>query len=662
MQLYTKSSPTTTKLTTQGATRLIEKGYHDGKETISVQLTPATPPTDKISSPADSVSVAAGYYSNNFSITSDVQDNGTINEQLQLTPSNYNSTYYDTGYYTGGSENNNGKINIATGSITLSANKDSYTYADWGDYFPTSIKVVVPSDLPTPTSPPVDKTITTQGGSIPISAGYYTEGFSITASLTANTTSGSQYLKPKTKTSYPISPGYYSNNFTIYPSTQELVSTNPSLTYNSTSQYYEKTYEPTTTSGATWGDKYLTKFTLQFTNQSPSSSQTLKPSKTSYPIPTGYHASSRTVSVNTSPLTINNPALTLNNGTASVTISPSASGTWVNTYYPSSITVSFTGVDTNNIVSGTSVCGISGSHTCSGIDTTISSMAASESTILDGYKAYVNGSPVEGEVTTNTGIHFIIEPSDSLSYNSSNQAYEKALLEIDNKYHALKNSYVGVKIGSKNNITSNGTYYATNDGYFYSSVTVEVPDDITHGSIANTSLYYTLTLDNVLTFSGTGDIPDDFISNYLSSYTSYIHNIDMSFAFISSIGDYAFNGCSYVRFLSFSPFTKTIGICAFQNINSALRAFNTALRLVVMPVSLIDMDAYIFYGCWIRNLWFPGRPLTSWPQYGLKVGNDGKIYDLRYAWSSSQHSNDMGADPVYSPKFDANFGNITSLT
>lgn len=657
-------------------------------------------------------------------------------------------------------------------SYTPSANSRIINFAtEYGNNgFPSEITIdAIPSNWlnknTDASTPPNNLTIATQGGTKTIDAGYYANDIVVTAQFPENTTSGTISLKPKTKTSQSVSIGYYSNGFSVSPSTQVLTSTNPSLTYNSSSGYYEKTYEPSTTSGAAWGDKYLTKFTLQFTNQSPSSSQTLKPSNSSYPIPTGYHASSRTVSVNTSPLTISNPTLTLNSGTASVTISPTASGTWVNTYYPSSITVSFTGVDTNNIVSGTSVCGIAGSHVCSGIDTSsataYSTLYTYKDRIPDGYKVYGSGNSnyvtgtmalhthnddITSKLTTQNATRTIeagyhdgketikVElPASTMtktftdsSYSSVSRSagyYNAGTISINSGNLTASNikkdvTILGVKgtyegttytelTGSTSLSPSSFTYdesgmspfygYAvagstskrvhdytlkiysnsktitTNDTYtlFGSSanwnaiptqITVAVPEDITHGSIANTSLYYTLTLDNVLTFSGTGDIPDDFISNYLSSYTSYIYSIDMSFAFISSIGNYAFNGCSYVRFLSFSPFTKTIGYFAFYNINSALRTFNTALRLVVMPVSLTSIDAYIFYGCWIRNLWFPGRPLTSWPQYGLNVGNDGKIYDLRYAWSSSQHSSDMGADPVYTPKFDANFGNITSLT
>lgn len=180
---------------------------------------------------------------------------------------------------------------IPTTTLNLTANNTTYNIGqgDWSvGAFPTSISVSVPSDLPAPTSPPSNKTISTQGGTIPISSGYYSQSFSITAS---------------------------------------------------------------------------------FPNSSPSS-QTLKPISSSYSIPTGYHATAnRTVSVATSTLTLTNPAIALPNnttsGTATITITPSSNGAWINTYYPSKITINFSNVNKANIVSGTSVCGINGTHTCS---------------------------------------------------------------------------------------------------------------------------------------------------------------------------------------------------------------------------------------------------------------------------------------------------------
>lgn len=120
------------------------KAYVNGS-LIEGEIPIGDPPSDLfITTPSEQITVPAGYYSNDVIIKSDINNRGYIKNQTQIKPSNYSTTYYNTGYYTGGSTN--GKINIATGAIELTANKDSYTYSDWGDVFPTSIKVNVPDN------------------------------------------------------------------------------------------------------------------------------------------------------------------------------------------------------------------------------------------------------------------------------------------------------------------------------------------------------------------------------------------------------------------------------------------------------------------------------------------------------------------------------------
>ncbi len=304
--------PTTTKTyTSSGSKQEYNFNTSTGFPTkVTINAMPvSTPPTDlQITTPSETITIPAGYYSSDIIISSNINNRGNIKDQTQIKPSNYSSTYYNTGYYTGGTTN--GKVNIATGAITFTANSPNgtpYTYSDWGNVFPTSITVAVPSDLPQVATPPSVTTITTQNGSIKIDAGYYTSDITISASLPTSTVPsdttistpsetvtipagylssaviinsnianrgapGAQSLTPKTKTSYSVYQGYYSSGFTVSPSTQTLTSTNPSLTYNSSTGYYEKSYEPTTStsSSTVWGNKYLTKFTLQLASSTPS--------------------------------------------------------------------------------------------------------------------------------------------------------------------------------------------------------------------------------------------------------------------------------------------------------------------------------------------------------------------------------------------------------
>ena len=108
-------------------------------------LTIVAEPTSSNKSGAAAGQILKNYraWVNGSLIEGSIEKRGNINNQTQIKPSNYTSAYYETGYYDGGSTN--GKINIATGTVTFTANKDSYTSADWGDYFPTSIKVEVPA-------------------------------------------------------------------------------------------------------------------------------------------------------------------------------------------------------------------------------------------------------------------------------------------------------------------------------------------------------------------------------------------------------------------------------------------------------------------------------------------------------------------------------------
>lgn len=94
-----------------------------------------------------------------------------------------------------------------------------------------------------------------------------------------------------------------------------------------------------------------------------------------------------------------------NNGSTSGTISTKAGTVSIPAGYTSGGTVSIATAQQNllvsgNIKSGVTVLGVSGSSMV--VDTTISSNAAGASNIINGYKAYVNGSLITGSATVPT--------------------------------------------------------------------------------------------------------------------------------------------------------------------------------------------------------------------------------------------------------------------
>lgn len=94
-----------------------------------------------------------------------------------------------------------------------------------------------------------------------------------------------------------------------------------------------------------------------------------------------------------------------NNGSTSGTISTKAGTVTIPAGYTSGGTVSIATAQQNllvsgNIRSGVTVLGVSGSSMV--VDTTISASAAGASNIINGYKAYVNGSLITGTATVPT--------------------------------------------------------------------------------------------------------------------------------------------------------------------------------------------------------------------------------------------------------------------
>ena len=94
-----------------------------------------------------------------------------------------------------------------------------------------------------------------------------------------------------------------------------------------------------------------------------------------------------------------------NNGSTSGTISTKTGTVSMPAGYTSGGTVSISSTEqakiiAGNIKSGVSILGQSGSSMV--VDTTISSSAAGESNIINGYKAYVNGALVTGSATVPT--------------------------------------------------------------------------------------------------------------------------------------------------------------------------------------------------------------------------------------------------------------------
>lgn len=93
------------------------------------------------------------------------------------------------------------------------------------------------------------------------------------------------------------------------------------------------------------------------------------------------------------------------NGSTSGTISAKAGTVTIPAGYMTGGTVSISSTEqakiiSGNIKSGVTLLGVSGSSTV--VDTTIASSAASESKIMNGYKAYVNGSLITGNATIPT--------------------------------------------------------------------------------------------------------------------------------------------------------------------------------------------------------------------------------------------------------------------
>lgn len=94
-----------------------------------------------------------------------------------------------------------------------------------------------------------------------------------------------------------------------------------------------------------------------------------------------------------------------NNGSTSGTISTKAGTVSIPTGYTSGGTVSIDSTEqgkivSGNIRSGVSILGVSGSSAV--VDTTIASGAAGAANIMNGYKAYANGTLIEGSATVPT--------------------------------------------------------------------------------------------------------------------------------------------------------------------------------------------------------------------------------------------------------------------
>lgn len=229
----------------------------------------APPETTTISTPSGSITISKGYYDEDFIISANITNRGSIKNYLSIKPST-KDTVWETGYYLGDGTGStaSGKLNIQTGTLTLTANNTTYTPstadgATWGDFFPTSITVQVPDSTPTPSTPPSDLVINSPSDTVTIPAGYYTNNITVTSNINNWGNPGTQSLTPNSKTSYIVNNGYYSSSFLISPATQSLTITNPTLAQNGS--YYTKTYSygSGTGSSTSWGNKYLTSFTIQ---------------------------------------------------------------------------------------------------------------------------------------------------------------------------------------------------------------------------------------------------------------------------------------------------------------------------------------------------------------------------------------------------------------
>lgn len=284
--------PANTTISLPSGTITIPAGYYSSNVVVDCDIVNKGSKTIELTPSVQTVSDTAGYYTSISASVKTLQNNPIYTP----TTSTQNITYTSTGFPKGITINP-----IPTITLNLTSNNTTYTIGSgsWtAGTYPTSIYVNVPSSTPTPSTPPSNTTITAQNGSITIDAGYYDDDIIITASLPSavaptdktisspsetktisagylsspvtissdiinNGAPGAQTLAPNTQSYYSVSSGYYSSGFTVSPNTQTLTILNPTLTKNGS--YYTKTYSYGTGngSGSSWGDKYLTSFTIE---------------------------------------------------------------------------------------------------------------------------------------------------------------------------------------------------------------------------------------------------------------------------------------------------------------------------------------------------------------------------------------------------------------
>lgn len=348
----------------------------------------STPPaTTTIATPNGSITINAGYYSNDITISANITNNGNIKNYLTIKPST-KDTIWSTGYYTGGGSGSdaNGKLNIQTGTLTLTANT-TYTPstidgAVWGDFFPTSITVQVPNSGIDNSSGTAYTTLYNNRNKIPSGYKVYGSGSSnyVTGTMISYTHSANTITNLTSQgATRTIEAGWHDGN--------ETIKVNVS---SSTPNGYHYTGDATSTSVLDSLKDFL------------------------YENFTVYGSDSDTPVTGTAQMELyNDTILTKSNPSMSFSY-----GTILGRGF--TVSVDTTDVLASNIRSGATILGVNGTYTGSGVDTTISSTyAAAAGDIRSGKRAYVNGALIHGS----------LNPTDVLEYGSAGSSCSYTLYQ-----------------------------------------------------------------------------------------------------------------------------------------------------------------------------------------------------------------------------------------
>jgi len=135
------------------------------------------------------------------------------------------------------------------------------------------------------------------------------------------------------------------------------------------------------------------------------------------------------------------------------------------------------------------------------------------------------------------------------------------------------------------------------------SQTANAQDTIASG-VCGANLTWVLTEDSTLTISGSGAMYDYSYYNKPPWYF-YQHDIDTIIIgdSVTNIGEYAFDGCVGIIFVTIGNSVTTIGVCAFRSCVN--------LSSVIIPDSVITIGGSAFNGCYSLTSVIIGSSVTS---------------------------------------------------